>query len=198
MNRLLLVSVALLAMSAPAFGADITIELHPSAEGYPPGYDTSLCRNNGSAPCVVFSGKITDTDTDGSYLLLESLALDPTVPADSYFTVDSTFYNDVPGPYSGDPTWATDLLGNPSNTYSGLIFGLDFAADTPPGIYDGMAIFTGAGGDGDPGYGGFTVDVPFQVDIGTPEPASGLMILAGLLATGAARRARRSRPSQPC
>jgi hypothetical protein len=193
MKSLLIVSIVLLGMSAPAFGGSITITLNPSNEGYPLGSAAFLCELNGSPgePCVMFSGTITDTDTDGSYLFLNSVALDPTVPADSYFTVDNTFYNDVPGVFSGDPNWATDDEGNPSNSYTGLLFGLDFAADTPAGIYDGMLIFSAVGGDIDPDGKGFTVEVPFEVDIDTPEPASGLMLLAGLLATGAWRRARR-------
>ena len=190
MKHLLILCAALLAMSAPACAGDITIVISPTVEQYPPGYPTFLCQDTGTAPCVVFSGTITDNDTDDSLLFLSSVALDPAVAADDYFTLDDTFYGDTPGLFSGDPDWATDNLGNYSNTYSGPLFGLDFAPDTPDGIYDGMIIFSGAGGTNDVNDSGFTVEEPFEVIIGTPEPASGLLLLGSLLATVAARRKR--------
>jgi hypothetical protein len=190
MKRLFILSVLLLGMSAPAFAGDITITIDPTTEQYPPGYPTFLCQETGTAPCVVFTGTIIDNDIDDSLLFLSSVALDPTVAADDYFTLDNTFYDDVPGAFSGDPAWETDDLGNPSDTYTGPLFGLDFAPDTPNGIYDGMIIFSGAGGTNDANYDGFTVEEPFEVIIGTPEPASGLLMLTALLATGAARRKR--------
>src|ERR1022692_3206336 len=124
MKKLLL--LLLLGIAVPAFAGSITITLNPTVEVYPPGYATALCQVNGTAPCVVFSGTITDTNTDGSFLSLESVALDPAVPADDFFTLDNLFYNDVPGLFSGDPSAPGD--GNPSYTYGpDPIFGLDFA-----------------------------------------------------------------------
>src|ERR1022692_261643 len=101
MKKLLL--LLLLGIAVPAFAGSITITLNPTVEVYPPGYATALCQVNGTAPCVVFSGTITDTNTDGSFLSLESVALDPAVPADDFFTLDNLFYNDGPRLFSGLP-----------------------------------------------------------------------------------------------
>src|SRR5271165_7166829 len=109
MKKLLV--LLLLGIAMPAFAGSISITLNPSVELYPPGYATALCQVNGTAPCVVFSGTITDTDTDSSFLFLQSVALDPGVAADSFFTLDNLFYNDVPGLFSGDPSAPGD--GNP-------------------------------------------------------------------------------------
>ena len=91
MKSLPIVSMALLGMSATAFG-DFIVTLNPNSAGYPPSFDPAQCQLNGTAPCVVFSGTLSDTDTDDSLLYLESAAIDFTVPGDaSYFTFDNTF-----------------------------------------------------------------------------------------------------------
>jgi hypothetical protein len=192
MKSLLIVSMALLGMSATAFG-DLMVTLTPSTVVYPPSSDPAQCQLNGTAPCVVFSGTLTDTDTDGSLLYLESAAINFTVPGDaSYFTLDNTFFSDVPGVLSGDPNWATD--GNPfANTYTGPIFGVDIAPSTPVGTYVETIVISAAGGTDDPLLNGFTVDEAFTVIV-TPEPTSGLTMVGGLLVMAALRRARHSHP----
>jgi hypothetical protein len=194
MNRLALVFAIVLGISATAFAdpipiGDVTIALTPPAiETYPPGALAFECEldSGTTEPCVIFSGTITDFDTDGSLLFLPT---DPTLSAFSnYFSVDNTFFN-TPGVYEGD---SADTFA--PNTYGpGPIFGLDIAPGTPMGIYTAYFEFAGFGGDGDPNDAGFTVDVPFTVVI-APEPGTrGLTIVAGVLAIGASLRHRRSR-----
>jgi hypothetical protein len=240
MNRLTIISIAWLAISAAAstvavasttFGTnelappsgapiaapevntvepdlDLTFTLDPTAEVYPPGADTTTCQITGAAPCVYFSGTLTDTDTDDSFLFLESIAIIYTSPTDAdYFTLDNTFYDfyqsspsGPPGVLSGDPTWATDGLGNPPNSYGpGLIFGVDIISPPPVGVYVETAEITACNipndstcqsGGADPGA--ITVDAQFTISV-IPEPASGWMMLAGLLGIVGLNRARRSR-----
>ena len=195
MKRLLPAFGILLVLSATAFGdaipvGDVTIVFAPTFAVYPPGADTFACQlgSGTDAPCVIFSGTITDTDTDGTFI---TLATDPTLSAYSdYFTVDANTFFDTPGFYEGD---TDDSVA--SNTYGpGPIMGLDIAPDTPVGTYTAEAQFFGTGGDGDPNGYGFTVDVPFTVIVTAPEPATAEMaIAAGMLSIGASFRQRRSR-----
>jgi hypothetical protein len=183
--------IAFLGISATAFGS-LSFTLDP-VEVYPPGANLAQCELYGVAPCVVFSGTLTDTDTDGSIVDLYSLSIDFANPSDSaYFTLDNTFFSVPPGVLSGDPGSPGD--GNPiSYTYTGPIFGLDIAPFTPAGLYDGTAILLAYGGTNDPNDDGFTVDAQFTVAIGAPEPAGGVMILTGLFAIVAFRCSRRAR-----
>lgn len=187
MNHLLLVAIALLGMSPAAF-ADLTAILSPTVENSWQGVDPFTCElNGGTAPCVQFSGTITDTDTDplAAYIYLFDVTLVPSGDS-SFFTFDGTFFNNVPGVYSDDANWATDGLGNPSNTYTGPIFGVDVDPSTPAGIYNETAQFSVAGGTADPNYNGYTFDVDFTIDV--PEPSTALLIPAGLVAIVAWRR----------
>lgn len=167
---------------------DLTFTLDPSVETYPPGTDASICDVTGTAPCVQFSGTLTDNDTDGSYLSINSISLILNAGDDAYFTLDETlFFDDVPAILEGD---TNDNFF--SNVYTGPIFGVDIAPSTPVGVYDETAEISAAGGDNDPDYNGFTVDATFTIVV-TPEPRSGLLILAGLLVLVALDRARRLR-----
>ncbi len=132
MKRVLPAFALFLVVSGAAWGdpittGDVTISFLPtSTQVYPPGAAAFECQLGGGAvPCVIFSGTITDTDTDGSFI---TLAADPTISAYSdYFTVDNTFF-DTTGFYEGD----TDNFVT-SNTYGSglLVFGLDIAPGTP-------------------------------------------------------------------
>ena len=196
--RLLAVCTLFLATSSAASGnmilnliapPDLTFTLSPTIEFFPPGAPAATCQTNGtSALCVQFSGTLTDTDTDLSIISLNSLSinLNPT-----FFTEDNTFLNDVPGALSGDPNAATD--GNPfPNSYTGPIFGVDIAANTPPGVYNGIAEISASGGTQDPNGNGFTVDAAFTIVV-SPEPVSTGLVLAGLLLLIGARHYRFTR-----
>src|SRR5271154_730 len=124
MKSLLLVSIAAMGL-APAAFADIVFALNPSTGVYPPGSNMGDCLSGGSAPCIIFAGTLTDTDTDGSLDLLEGITVNFVQPAgNADFTLDSTFTNDVQLLFEGDT-----LDTSATNSYSGPIFGLDFAAN---------------------------------------------------------------------
>jgi hypothetical protein len=184
MRRLLLVSVAALGL-APGGFASITFVLNPTIEVYPPGSNIFDCQSGGTAPCVIFAGTLTDTDTDGSLDLIENITVNFVQSAgNTDFTLDTTFFNNVPGVLTGDGVSSDD-------SYSGPIFGLDFAAGIPDGEYDGTAEITVMNlNSGDT----FTEDADFSV-FATPEPASVLTTSTGLMGLMAllAIRARRSR-----
>lgn len=174
--------VAMLTLAASqASASDLTLTLN-SAIGFgvptnlPPDADSCLQPN-----CVLFTGTLTDADTDDSFIFLNSISVSafaPT-PASGLLTIDNTFYDDVPGILSGDPNYAAD--GNPSNTYTGPIFGIDIAPRTAPGVYDAVVTLFAAGGTGDPNDNGFQIEESIQVDVVAPEPASAALFFAGLL-----------------
>lgn len=181
---------------------DLTFTLDPSVEGYPPSADTTTCDTTGAAPCVYFSGTLTDNDTDGSLLDLESIAIIYTDPTDAnYFALDNTFYDFYETPPFGPPGLLegdTDDYVAP-NTWTGLIFGVDIISPPPVGVYVETAEITacnltndGNCESGNPDPGAFTEDAAFTIVV-TPEPTSGLLILAGLLLLVALDRARRLR-----
>lgn len=188
MKHLLLVSIALLGMSPAAF-ADLTAVLSPNFGVYPPGTDPGTCDTNGMAPCLVFSGTLTDTDTDGSFITINDpggISLIYGQPSDAtYLTLDNTFYNDPPLLFVGDPTSVFIPY-----TYTGAIFGIDILPTIPLGVYNETAVISGFGGTNDPNGNGFTVDVDFTIEI-TPEPSPALLMLAGLVAMAVWHRRKR-------
>jgi len=191
MRNLVLFAITIPLAAAPAYGssiADLMFTLSPNIEtGSPsnvaPDPDPP-CLANG---CALFYGTLTDTDvsTDPSYpyMLLSGISVSFSPgPASGSLMVDNTFYDStdyVPGTLSGDSNYATDNSGNPPNSYTGAIFGIDIAPGTSLGVYTGTVTISGAGGLDDPGYAGFTVSQPFTVDV-APEPAAGSLSLAGL------------------
>jgi len=186
MKSILLGTCALLLISVSAFAGDISITFSPDTEVYPPSADTATCQLYGTAACVIFSGTITDNDTDRSLLFLTGITLSD---YNDYFTVDNNFTdNPLTGTFEGDT-----LNHVASNTYTGEIMGLDIASDTPLGTYSAEAVFSGFGGTNDPDDNGFTQNVDFTVVV-TPEPITGGLTLIGLLALAASRRLRRTRP----
>lgn len=182
-------AVVLAFASAPAYGdSDLTFTLDSgigsgASTNLSPDADTCLPPN-----CVLFSGTLFDTDTDLSDLYLTDISVAfSSNPASGALTVDNTFYDDVPGVLSGDPNYATDNLGNPPNSYSGPIFGIDIAPETTVGVYTGTVTIDGLGGTNDPEYNGFTVSANITVVV-TPEPAAGGLALVGLAAFAARGR----------
>ena len=195
MKRLLAVSIAVLGMSAGLSASDLTLILNPSTAVYPPGNSTPTCELAGAAPCVIFSGVLTDDDTDTSLMALASLSLDfgSDPSAEAYFNVDSTFDMDVPGLFSGDPSAPGD--GNPfPYMYTGPIFGIDIAPSTPYGIYQLAATVSAFGGTNDPSFSGFTTETAFTLVV-APEPSGNSLIAAGLAVLFACHRFR-PRPAQ--
>ncbi|HVW11884.1 MAG TPA: hypothetical protein VHC90_25055 [Bryobacteraceae bacterium] len=152
-------------LGAPIFAADLTFSLNSNSgsgsmmrlapEGNPP------CL---APACVPFSGTLTDTDTDLSFLQLDNLTVsfDPGNPS-AGLSLDNTFLAVVPGLLSGDPNYATS--GNPPNTYSGPLFGIDIAPQTPAGTYHATVTVHATGGTGDPDANGFTVSKDITVTV---------------------------------
>ncbi len=156
MKRLIL-SVFLLS-ALPASPA-LLLTLTPPAQNGQPG-DT-----------IIFGGTLENTGL--ADLFLNDLAIAFTPPAGTYLIEDHNFFfANVPGV----------LL--PGESYTGPIFRLLIAANTPLGTYAGLAALQGGA---EPNAldqlanGSFTVTV-------VPEPAT-LALIASALATLAARRA---------
>jgi len=137
--------------------------------------------------CVLFTGTLTDTDvdTDPSYpdMVFSTISVAfSTNPTSGLLSIDNTFYDAVDyfsGILSGDPNYATDNLGNPPNTYTGPLFGIDIAPGTTLGSYTGSVTINVAGGLDDPNYGGFTVTQGITVNV-VPEPGAAGLSLAGV------------------
>jgi hypothetical protein len=153
------------------------------------GYSTSLnsdadCFSLPQANCVIFTGTLMDTDTDGSDMFFAQFpagiqAIFSPNPSSGGLTLDNTFYDVVPAILSGDPGSPGD--GNPfSSTYSGPIFGIQIAPNTPAGVYSGIVTISASCGDDDPNCAGFTVSQNFTVDV-IPEPGAFGLFFAGLL-----------------
>jgi hypothetical protein len=189
MKSLLVCPIVMLGLSATAFGS-LTATLSPSLEVYPPGADTATCQTyspSSSSTCVIFSGTLTDTDTDGSALYLTSANIVYSSPGDaSYLTLDNIFYDypGVPGVLEGD-----NLDSFAPNSYSGVIFGVDVLPSIPAGVYNEQLQLQLVGGTSDPDDNGYTQNVDFTVVV-APEPASALTITGGLLVIAASLRAR--------
>lgn len=117
-----------------------------------------------SPACVAFSGRLTDTDTDLSFLQLDSISIsfDASNPSTG-LSLDNTFMAVVPGLLSGDPNFETS--GNPANTYTGPIFGIDIAPQAAPGTYHATVTIHASGGTGDPNANGFTVSKAITVTV---------------------------------
>ena len=161
---------ATLLFALRADGADLTFTLDSgtgsgSATNLPPDADPPCIAPN----CVLFTGTLTDSDTDLSFLLVQSIAVSFSAsnPSTSALSPDNTFLFDVPGVLSGDPNYATDNSGNPANQYAGPIFGIDIAPGTPVGTYSGTITINAAGGTNDPGQNGFTVTRNFTITVGS-------------------------------
>jgi len=149
-------------------GADLTFTLDSntgsgSATDLPPDANPPCISSN----CIIFTGTLTDNDSDSSLLFLVgvSIAFSVSNPSTGFLSIDNTFDFDVPGVLSGDPAYATDNSGNPANRYTGPIFGIDIAPGTPAGVYSGAVTIDAAGGTSDPGHNGFTVTRNFTLTV---------------------------------
>jgi hypothetical protein len=179
---------ALALAAAPAYAGDLTFTLDSSTgSGSPTNLnpDADICV---PPNCALFTGALFDTDTDDSYLFLDSIGVTfSSNPVSGSLTIDNTFYDDFPGILSGDPDYATDDLGNPPNIDPGDLFGIDIAPGTSSGVYTGTVTIDAAGGTDDPNDNGFIVTQDITVVV-TPEPPARSLALAGLLALAVSYR----------
>jgi len=176
--------VALLALlTAPAYGGELAFTLNPTETIYPPGIDPVICEATGTAPCVQFSGTLTDNDTDGSLLAITGISAIFNGSDGDYFILDqNVFGDDVPGFLEGD---TDDFVA--SDTYEGTIFGIDI--DSPPaGVYTETIEISACNltndancESGDPDPAAFTADAQFTIVV-TPEPAAAGLMLTALAA----------------
>jgi MYXO-CTERM domain-containing protein len=178
----LLAPLVLLALAAPSTATNLTFSLSPALES----------GDAGPVP-LIFSGTLMDNDGDNSFLFLNDISVTFTPPGDSFLSKDPTgdpvsspdtfFFANVPGDLIGD--------GSPvDNTYTGPIFEIYIAPNTPVCIYNGVIDILG-------GYNGPGADMnvlataAFQVSV-TPEPAATALTLAGLLGLLVATQRRRA------
>lgn len=157
-RRLHLLAAAFLLLGAPAFGDVLTLTFDPFLEAGPPG---------GS---VTFQGTISSSVDD--YCCLNSITATFGSPGDTYLSVDLTvFYLDFPGILpSGYPFY---------DAYTGPMFGILIAPNTPAGLYSGTATILGGADNYDFGALDPLVSQNFQVEV-VPEPGMEGLTLAGL------------------
>jgi hypothetical protein len=100
----------------------------------------------------------------------------------SDLSIDNTFFVAPPAQLSGDVDSGTDGSGAAPYSYSGPIFGIDIAPDTPLGSYEGTVTIYAMGGLTDPDYQGFTLTQNITVDVvaPAPEPGANQLLMAGL------------------
>ena len=167
-----LVFGALLAV-LPVFASSLTFTLNPSIES---GQAVSAGNE------VLFSGVLTDTDTNGTcdssnidclYLNFISFSFDqPNAP----LTPDpSEFVADVPGVLSDD---GIVTLAN----YTGPIFGMIINAGAAPGTYTGTVTISGGHNDPNPPTLNTALATAGWTVVVTPEPAAFGLAMAGFLA----------------
>jgi hypothetical protein len=185
LRKLILLSSSLL-LAMPASADLITFTLDQSTISTLPGgtFDPT-CQNLATLQCVIFSGNISFT-TDQDYFVYDiQIALNPANPDGGADVTgnDNYFQANVPGAFGPD--------GITSGSYSGGLFEVDVAPDTPVGIYNGTATLVATDSLGDPITGPDIVQ-SFQVDVVTPEPGMGMLMFAGLASLAAmGRRYRR-------
>jgi MYXO-CTERM domain-containing protein len=193
--------------AVPLLASDLNFTINPNSN---PGTGNATNLTPDADPpcmppnCVLFIGTLTDTDDDADPTYPDMIFPFPSIsvefssnPASGMLSLDNTFYDSVdyfPGVLSGDPNYATDNSGNPPDTYTGPLFGIDIAPGTTLGTYTGTITIDVAGGLDDPDYNGFIVMEPITVDVVAPEPSAGSLALAGLAAFWAWRGVRRKWP----
>ncbi len=153
MHHLLLVCGVLMLCAAPTFGDALTVTLSPSiAVGLPGGTAT-------------YQGTLDNPGASDVFLNDISLSLTP--PDDTYLANDSNFFfATVPGLFLPD-----DPL------YSGDLFRILIAPNTPAGLYFGSVVLLGGSDE----FAGESLGShTFAVRV-VPEPASLLLLATGLV-----------------
>jgi hypothetical protein len=172
LRKLILLSSSLL-FAIPASADLITFILDPGAlPTLPGGVFNAACQNLATLDCVIFSGTISFT-TDQDYFVNDiQIAMNPAnLDGGAYVTGnDNYFFVNVPGTFGPD--------GIAGGSYSGGLFEIDVAPNTPVGIYKGTVTLDATDSIGDPITGPAIVQ-NFQVDV-IPEPGMPTLMFAGL------------------
>ncbi len=186
----LLLAASFLALALPA-SADglLMFSLNQNVILTPPGgiYQPSQCQNlDGSGACVIFSGTIAFDTLDYYSLTGMPIQMNPSNPDGGADVFDNNnqnyFFDNVPGTMGAAPA---------PSTYTGGIFEIDVAPQTPAGDYFGTATL-----DYQNSAGASFASAPLNFEVVvTPEPA---MFVLTALGCGlmAMRRNRRGRKSQ--
>jgi hypothetical protein len=172
LRKLILLSLGIL-LAIPASADLIIFSLDPGAlPTLPGGVFNAACQNLATLDCVIFSGTISFT-TDQDYFVNDiQIAMNPADPDGGADVAgnDNYFFVNVPGTFGPD--------GITSGSYSGGLFEIDVAPNTPAGLYSGTVTLQATDSIGDPITGPAIVQ-NFQVDV-IPEPGMATLMLAGL------------------
>jgi hypothetical protein len=185
LRKLILLSAPLL-LAIPASADLISFIVDPSTIQTAPGgiYNPS-CQTLSTQDCVIFSGSISFT-TDQDYSLNDiAIVMSLTNPDGGADVVgnDNYFQLNSPGILGTDGV----QCGIDDSCYTGGLFEIDVAPDTPLGVYTGTATLVATDEPGDPIIGPDTVQ-SFEVDViapivpPTPEPDMAVLMFAGLAA----------------
>jgi hypothetical protein len=183
-NKFILFSVSLL-FAIPSSASLISFTLNNSPIQTPPGgnYDPANCQDTATLACVIFDGTITFTPDQDYYLLDIAIVLNPLNPDGGADVVgDDNYVISAVGPPA---TYGPDGV-NGSSTYTGGLFEVDVAPNTPVGVYTGTATLEATDNAGD------TINSTpqnFQINVAnTPEPGMGVLMLVGLASLAAMGR----------
>jgi len=180
LRKLILLSSSLL-LAIPASADLIIFTLDQDAlSSLPGGVFNAACQNLATLDCVIFSGAISFT-TDQDYFVNDiQIAMNPANPDGGADVTgnDNYFFVNVPGTFGPD--------GITSGSYSGGLFEIDVAPNTPSGVYNGTATLEATDSSGDPITGPSIVQ-SFQVDV-IPEPGMATLMFAGLASLVAVKR----------
>jgi hypothetical protein len=185
MHRKLVLLSASLLLAIPASADLLSFSVNPSTIPTAPGGIYNPSCQNLTQDCVIFSGTISFTTDQDYYLYDIAIVMSPGNPDggadvtgnDNYFQVNS------PGLLGTDGV----QCGSDDSCYTGGLFEIDVAPDTPIGIYTGTATLSATDSLSNPITGPDTVQ-SFQVDVTTPEPGMGLLMFAGLASLAAMGR----------
>ena len=162
----------LLTLASPAFAGLIFTLNPPTGVGQP-------------GDAIVFSGTLLDDDLDTSFLFLNAIAVSFTPPGGTFLSPDPNFFTqNVIGVLQSPPDIFPD-------SYSGPIFEIHVAPNTPAGTYFGTIDILG--GHNSPDDSTVLATQRFQVVAGAPEPALGGLTLAALACLALARSRSQSR-----
>jgi len=151
-----LISVLLGAASPGVCGPGQTLIFTLTPQATPPG--TSL---------ALLSGTITNPAAP-SDVLVNDLQFALSGASATFLMPDTNpFFANVPGVFS------------PGDSYSGIVFGLQLAPNTPLGLYGGTVTLLGDPNGADPGATQSLATATFQLTV-APEPAAGLLGIAAL------------------
>jgi hypothetical protein len=117
---------------------------------------------------ALLSGTITNPAGAPSDVLVNDLQFALSGASATFLTPDTnSFFANVPGVFA------------PGDSYTGIVFGLQLASNTPLGSYSGTVTLLGDPNGADPGATQSLATTTFQLAV-APEPATGLLGITAL------------------